>query len=222
MFGRPRALRARPDDKLIEKRLFFLMKMISQCLLMKETFVHILSFNLLRTPKSEISSINWWYSQKDYDNSHVVSFSLGGQVFTLSVPEIGVALGFYTQNEVESGWFNASIRGFHMKQYVGSLVEGQVKSAWQGIGSGDMTRIVKRRTFVIHACATFKESWLPLLLVGARERTNRPRRGGKDVWLDLGPYITRIARHVGAFARFPERFLTRGPRAGWLSLEDLI
>ncbi|KAK1432564.1 hypothetical protein QVD17_09461 [Tagetes erecta] len=191
------------------------------------------------------------YSPKDYDNNHAVSFSLGGQVCTMSVPELGVALGFYTQEEIATVWFNNATRGFHKKAYLESLVEGQVKSAWSGIGVGDYDTNCQAKN-IRNPCLRYLQRILASTLIGRGEGADkcnlqdifclyhmsnkdlvnfasvfcisakRPRRGGRDARLDLGPYITRIARHVGAFDRFPERFLTQGPRAGWLSLDDLM
>lgn len=50
---------------------------------------------------------------------------------------------------------------------------------------------------------------------------SRPKRGGASATLDLGPFVTRIARHLGVFDRFAEVHLTRGIATEVYDLEDL-
>ncbi|KAJ0876178.1 hypothetical protein HanPSC8_Chr11g0485431 [Helianthus annuus] len=86
------------------------------------------------------------YKQGNYAQPNVMSFSLGRQVHEMTIPQFEVATQFYTQEEVETEAFAASLRGVFVKQHENSLMKNEptnvasvlawsMKRTWRG-GTG--------------------------------------------------------------------------------------
>jgi hypothetical protein len=50
---------------------------------------------------------------------------------------------------------------------------------------------------------------------------DRSRRAGTDSRLALGPYVTRIAQHLGVLQRYPIEYLTPGPPCGRFGIDEM-
>ncbi|MFS7973447.1 hypothetical protein Hanom_Chr09g00856651 [Helianthus anomalus] len=79
-----------------------------------------------------------------------------------------------------------------------------------------------------------KANWIELFILMCRvqrrefnlatvlvDSISRGRRGGNRARLDMGPYITRIASHLGVLDIYQPQFLHRGPTTAIFGLEDL-
>ena len=166
------------------------------------------------------------FAEKD-----AVSFSLGRNLYEMNMAQFGVALGFYTPEEVETDEFVNGLRGVYNHPRPKCLNSVDLERFWDTIASQPFAQtnlITSVRDpiyrYILKALATTvvarksgenKANWLDIfaLMCMVEKRNwnlasffawscNRPRRGGKRAAMDLGPYIARLAQNIRALTKY--------------------
>ncbi|KAF5755477.1 hypothetical protein HanXRQr2_Chr17g0803231 [Helianthus annuus] len=190
------------------------------------------------------------HKEGTFAERNAVSFSLGRNLYEMSIAQFGVALGFYTQEEVQTDEFVNGLRGVYNYPRPKCLDSTDLARFWETIATqpfDQMNLITSVRDpihrYILKALATTvvarksgenKANWLDIFalmcMVEKRNRNlasffawscNRPRRGGKWAAMDLGPYIARLARNVRALTKYKlEQMHESFPTVHW-SVADL-
>ncbi|KAJ0557343.1 hypothetical protein HanIR_Chr07g0324101 [Helianthus annuus] len=168
----------------------------------------------------------------------------------MSIAEFGVALGFYTEREVRTDDFVNGLRGVYNHVRPNCLGPEELARFWETISTAPFSGMnlistvhhlvykyilkVLTTTIVARRSGENKANWLDLfaLMCMVEKRNwnlasflawscNRPRRGGNQAAMDLGPYITRLETNLGAFTKYKlEQMRENVPTTYW-SVGDL-
>ncbi|KAI3732623.1 hypothetical protein L1987_63830 [Smallanthus sonchifolius] len=190
------------------------------------------------------------YKQGNFEQHDAVSFSLGRQVYEMTMPQFAVATQLYTQAEVQTLEFITSVRGVFTKQHDYSLVRNDLVRFWGTISnapfSGSMlnSEIIDPVYRYIHKILTatlvgrgsgenkINQVDLFCLLCMVEQRPanvasiiawsmKRTWRGGPDAGVYMGPYVTRIAESLGVFDKYEARYLKDGPVTVMMGVREL-
>ena len=166
-----------------------------------------------------------------FSEANAVSFSLGRNLYEMTIPQFGVALGLYSSEEVATEEFVNGLRVVFNYNRPKSLGPTELGEFWGSISTQSFAHtnlissvrdpiyryILKMlaTTVVARKSGENKANWLDIfaLMCMVEKRNwnlasffawsfNRPRRGGKRAALDMGPYITRLARNIRALTKY--------------------
>ncbi|KAJ0520600.1 hypothetical protein HanIR_Chr10g0461211 [Helianthus annuus] len=190
------------------------------------------------------------HKEGTFAEKNAVSFSLGRNLYEMSIAEFGVALGFYTKREVLTDDFVNGLRGAYNHARPNCLGPEELARFWETIATTPFagTKLISSvrdpiHRYILKVLATTivarrsgenKANWLDLfaLMCMVEKRNwnlasffawscNRPRRGGNRAAMDLGPYITRLATNLGALTKYKlEQMRESFPTTYW-SVRDL-
>ncbi|KAF5800536.1 hypothetical protein HanXRQr2_Chr07g0317071 [Helianthus annuus] len=184
-----------------------------------------------------------------FDQSDVVSFALGKQVYNMSLIQFAEATGLYSAEEVGSAEFRSLLRQVMRDPAEACVVKEDLARFWHTIAispfssnlvASDIRDPVYRFVHKI-LCSTLigkhegdkvnQHSLFCLMCMVERRPANlasilawslaRPKKGGSTARLYGGPYITLLAANLGVFARFPADRMTAGPAPSLVELRSL-
>ncbi|MFS7896804.1 hypothetical protein Hanom_Chr00s005851g01730981 [Helianthus anomalus] len=192
----------------------------------------------------------WYHKEGKFEQGNALSFSFGRKVYEMNVPRFAIISGLYTEEEVRRPEFTTCLRGAYSENRKYSVGRRELKAFWESISDADFSQTNLISTvrnpiyrFVLRCLATTlvgrksgenKANWIELFVLMCRvqrrefnlatvlvDSISRGRRGGGRARLDMGPYITRIASHLGVLDVYRPEFLHRGPTTVIFGLEDL-
>ncbi|KAJ0681837.1 hypothetical protein HanPI659440_Chr16g0640571 [Helianthus annuus] len=179
-----------------------------------------------------------------------VSFILGRTGYEMDILRFTVATGFYTVGEARSPEFATSLRGAYQTPKEMSVVGSKLARFWSTTSDHPFasTNLITSvcdpvyryllkifsTTLVGQKSRENKSSWMDLfiLMCCVEQRAmnlvsvlawsfTRTRRGGHQAALDIGPYITRIARNLGVFENYNPQHLHPGPTSALFGIKEL-
>ncbi|KAM0019507.1 hypothetical protein Hdeb2414_s0025g00656671 [Helianthus debilis subsp. tardiflorus] len=192
----------------------------------------------------------WYHKEGKFEQGNALSFSFGRKVYEMNVPRFAIISGLYTEQEVRRPEFSTCLRGAYSENRRYSVGKRELKAFWESISDTEFSQTNLISTvrnpiyrYVLRLLATTlvgrksgenKANWIELFVLMCRvqqrefnlatvlvDSISRGRRGGDRARLDMGPYITRIASHLGVLDVYRPEFLHRGPTTAIFGLEDL-
>ncbi|KAF5775659.1 hypothetical protein HanXRQr2_Chr13g0614571 [Helianthus annuus] len=192
----------------------------------------------------------WMHKEGKFEQGNALSFSFGRKVYEMNVPRFAIISGLYTEDEVRRPEFSTCLRGAYSENRKYSVGKRELKAFWESIsdtefGQTNLISTVRNPIYryVLRLLATTlvgrksgenKANWIELFILMCRvqrrefnlatvlvDSISRGRRGGDRARLDMGPYITSIASHLGVLDVYQPQFLHRGPTTAIFGLEDL-
>ncbi|KAI3816629.1 hypothetical protein L1987_16332 [Smallanthus sonchifolius] len=164
------------------------------------------------------------YKQGNCEQHDAVSFSLGRQVYEMTMPQFAVATQLYTQAEVQTPEFITSVRGVFTRQHDYSLVRNDLVKFWGTIsnapfsGSSGENKIKQVDLFCLLCMVEQRPANVASIIAWSMKRT---WRGGPDAGIYMGPYVTRIAESLGVFDKYEARYLKDGPFTVMMGVREL-
>ncbi|KAM0007650.1 hypothetical protein Hdeb2414_s0136g00808731 [Helianthus debilis subsp. tardiflorus] len=184
-----------------------------------------------------------------FDESDVVSFALGKQVFNMSLPQFAEATGLYLAQEVVSDEFRGLLRQVVRDEAEACVLKEDLARFWRNIAispfsnnlvASDIRDPVYRFMHKILTSTLIgkhegdkvnQHSLFCLMCMVERRPANlasilawslaRPKKGGGTARLYGGPYITMLAANLGVFTDFPADRMTLGPVPSLMELRSL-
>ncbi|KAL8199990.1 hypothetical protein R6Q57_011329 [Mikania cordata] len=190
------------------------------------------------------------YDTRSLTQPRAVSFALGRQTDTMSVSQLAVAFGLYTQEQVAAPNFEGLLRGSARAATPGYIKEEDLSSFWRTISTQPNTdrRLASqiRDPFLRYIHRIVGSTLIPrnsgndmvssfdlfcLYCIQGRHPANldtilitsfaRPRRGGRMACLDIRPYIGHLAHSLRVFLTYPREHVTLGPKSTPYALYDM-
>ncbi|KAJ0810030.1 hypothetical protein HanPI659440_Chr01g0022001 [Helianthus annuus] len=190
------------------------------------------------------------HKEGKFDNDTAVSFSLGRQVYVMNMARFAIVSGFYTEEEVKRPEFITSLRGAYSQPRDYGVGATELRNFWKTISDhpfavtnlitsvrNPIYRYVLKilsTTLVGRKSGENKANWIELFILMCSvenkemnlatvlaDSFSRGRRGGPRAGLDMGPYITRIARNLGVFTKYVPEFPHEGPKTVTFGLREL-
>ncbi|KAF5791163.1 hypothetical protein HanXRQr2_Chr09g0391511 [Helianthus annuus] len=192
----------------------------------------------------------WLHKEGKFEQDTAMSFSLGRQVYEMNMARFAIVSGFYTEEEVKRPEFVTSLRGAYSKPRDYGVGATELREFWSTISDHLFTTtnlitsvrnpvyryvlMILSTTLVGQKSGENKANWIELFILMCRvqnreinlatvlaDSISRSRRGGPRAGLDMGPYITRIARNLGVLDKYLPEFLHEGPKTVTFGLKEL-
>ncbi|PPR90921.1 hypothetical protein GOBAR_AA29764 [Gossypium barbadense] len=151
-----------------------------------ELFFGIIEPTYLELTMELCSTFHLQTVMTSYDDPGTVQFCLGGLILQLSVPELGAALGLYTEEFEEENELNALSRHIHFSP----------PKCWHTLAPSTVSYNPSRsKASVLPPSLRYLHAILAHMITGRRASTDteQHRKGA----ISIGPYVTQLVRHFG-------------------------